>query len=207
MRGKSQKNKEMKKDGTSIPDTQSSRAPSRIFPLHHRAGCRDRGPRGRGRGRGLRGRGQRSPRVEVEASGLEVEVEVTGVEAEIEEGRFIHPYQVRGQRPPGRRFGANGPQGEKNLPVAIQAQHFVNAQPRAMLAAVLPQGIPPRMRCATWNVDLPQSYFVEGRRQHHAAIVDILHQVDLLALQEVGGWDIPLDKEPSRRSTVGRSGP
>ena len=74
-------------------------------------------------------------------------------------------------------------------------------------AAVLPQGIPPSMRCATFNVDLQQSYFNSGAQRHHWAIAEILNQVDILALQEVGGWDSPLDKEPSRRSTVGRSGP
>ena len=175
---------------------------------------RSRSPGSRSRS-GLRGRGQRSPRVEVEASGLEVEVEVTGVEVEIKEGRCRGPNRqihssvpgagpaapgatVRGQRPPGRECVVRCNDG---------SQRFVHAQPFPSLAAVLPQGIPPRMRCATWNVDLPQSYFVAGRRQHHPAIVGILQQVDLLALQEVGGWDSPLDKEPSRRSTVGRGGP
>ena len=62
------------------------------------------------------------------------------------------------------------------------------------------------MRCASFNVDLQRSYFESTRQQHNWAIAEILNQVDLLALQEVGTWDMPLEKEPSRRSTVGRSG-
>ena len=96
--------------------------------------------------------------------------------------------------------------GGTSLSVAMKAQLFVHAQPRAALAAVLPQGMPPRMRCASFNVDLPRTYFESSRQQHNGAIAEILNQVDLLALQEVGTWDKPLEKEPSRRSTVGRSG-
>lgn len=125
------------------------------------------------------------------------------------------------------RCGASGPRGDGAGPTAPGARRcqkwevweggtvlsaasrlelFVHAQQRAALAAVLPQGMPPRMRCASFNVDLPRSYFESTRQQHNWAIAEILNQVDLLALQEVGTWDKPLEKEPSRRSTVGRSG-
>ena len=116
------------------------------------------------------------------------------------------------------RCGASGPRGDGAGPTAPGARRcllnlsvrchagsaFFHAQPRAAFAAVLPQGIPPSMRCATFNVDLAQSYFNSGTQRHHWAIAEILNQVDILALQEVGTWDSPLDKEPSRRSTVGR---
>ena len=40
--------------------------------------------------------------------------------------KFIHPYQVRGQRPPGRRCGANGPRGE-NVGSLIWGNLFVRS--------------------------------------------------------------------------------
>ena len=56
--------------------------------------------------------------------------------------------------------------------------------------------MPPRMRCTTFNVDLPRTYFESSRQQHNDAIAEILEQVDVLALQEVGTWDKPLEEEP-----------
>ena len=116
------------------------------------------------------------------------------------------------------RCGASGPRGDGAGPTAPGARRcllnlsvrchegsaFLYAERFAAFAAVLPQGMPPRMRCASFNVDLPRTYFQSHRQQHNGAIAEILNQVDLLALQEVGTWDSPLDKESSRRSTVGR---
>ena len=82
------------------------------------------------------------------------------------------------------------------MSVAMKAQLFVHAQPRAALAAVLPQGMPPRMRCATFNVDLQHMYFTGHRQQHNVQIAGLLKKVDVLALQEVGTWDKPLEEEP-----------
>ena len=112
------------------------------------------------------------------------------------------------------RCGASGPRGDgagptapgarmwefwdggTSLSVAMKAQLFVHAQPRAALAAVLPQGMPPRMRCATFNVDLQHQYFTCPRQQWNGLIAGLLEQVDVLALQEVGTWDKPLEEEP-----------
>ena len=82
------------------------------------------------------------------------------------------------------------------MSVAMKAQLFVHAQPRAALAAVLPQGMPPRMRCATFNVDLQQQYFESRKQLHNCKIAELLKKVDVLALQEVGTWDKPLEQEP-----------
>ena len=56
--------------------------------------------------------------------------------------------------------------------------------------------MPPRMRCATFNVDLQHQYFDSHKQQHNKDIADLLEQVDVLAPQEVGTWDKPLEKEP-----------
>ena len=119
------------------------------------------------------------------------------------------------------RCGASGPRGDGAGPTAPGARRcllnlsvrchegsaFFYAERFAAFAAVLPQGMPPRMRCATFNVDLQHQYFESRKQQYNKDIAELLKMVDVLALQEVGGWDSPLDKEPSRRSTVGRSGP
>ena len=73
---------------------------------------------------------------------------------------------------------------------------FFYAERFAAFAAVLPQGLPPRMRCTTFNVDLQQQDFSCSRQQHNKEIAELLEQVDVLALQEVGTWDKPLEEEP-----------
>ena len=52
------------------------------------------------------------------------------------------------------------------------------------------------MRCATFNVDLQQQYFSCPRQHYNVHIAELLKKVDVLALQEVGTWDEPLEEEP-----------
>ena len=121
------------------------------------------------------------------------------VDVEVQPVTFFHPYQVRGERPPGRRCGANGPRGEKEHKTCVRCHAgsaFFHAQPRAALAAVLPRGMPPRMRCATFNVDLQRQYFESHKQQPNPDIAEPSEQVDVLALQELGTWDKPLEEEP-----------
>ena len=108
------------------------------------------------------------------------------------------------------RCGASGPRGDGAGPTAPGARRcllnlsvrchagsaFFHAQPRAAFAAVLPQGMPPSMRCATFNVDLQRQYFESGKQQHIKEIAELLKLVDVLALQELGTRDKPLEEEP-----------
>ena len=90
-----------------------------------------------------------------------------------------------------------GSLGWGNLSVrGHEGSAFFYAERFAAFAVVLPQGMPPRMRCATFNVDLQHQYFLCHRQQYNDAIAEILEQVDVLALQEVGTWDNPLNQEP-----------
>ena len=65
------------------------------------------------------------------------------------------------------------------------------------------------MRFASFNVDLKEDYFkVKGSHQvHNPKIRRLLKQVDVLALQELGNWDVPLKKEPLRANVQNRCVP
>ena len=52
------------------------------------------------------------------------------------------------------------------------------------------------MRVGTFNVDFSEKY-LRGRIQERNSIVPrLLGQMDVLALQELGQWDVPLKEEP-----------
>ena len=52
------------------------------------------------------------------------------------------------------------------------------------------------MRVGTLNVDFSEKY-LRGKIQHRNNIISrLLGQMDVLALQELGQWDDPLQEEP-----------
>ena len=65
------------------------------------------------------------------------------------------------------------------------------------------------LRFASWNVDLKDEYFrgKVSQQAHLPKIGRLLQQVDVLALQELGNWDVPLKKEPLRANVQNRCVP
>ena len=51
------------------------------------------------------------------------------------------------------------------------------------------------MRFASFNVDLQAANF-NGVQSHNEDIARFLENVDVVAFQELGSWDVPLTEEP-----------
>ena len=51
------------------------------------------------------------------------------------------------------------------------------------------------MRFASFNVDFSEKYF-QGKQLDTPKVAELLGQVDVLAVQELGTWDRPLTQEP-----------
>ncbi len=51
------------------------------------------------------------------------------------------------------------------------------------------------MKIATFNVDLSQPYFKGKTQEYNNMIAKLLTLLDVLALQELGQWEVPLNEE------------
>ena len=143
------------------------------------------------------------PRVEVEAP--VVEVEVSQVEVEVPRwrsrsnllGSFIH--LGPGREPALVSVAACGSSLSTRGGIPGSA---TRRRPKLLrLAAVAPQGLPPKMaiRFGSFNVDIPATYF-NGDQTHNGVLERFLNDVDVAAFQELGSWDVPLKQEPRLRA-------
>ena len=52
------------------------------------------------------------------------------------------------------------------------------------------------MRVGTFNVDFSETFFNGKIHEYNKMIPRLLGQLDVLALQELGQWEMPLNEEP-----------